>query len=146
MSSGFEQKPQQSARKKESALQKIWLKRTGLPDRRCGQESDRQGGGIQRSIWLQQRQVHHRGCSTFSAEPEYKQWKVLVMGLKFHSSILYLLSHILKCSVFQLKTDITISSFNTRGLKDSIKRKAAFLRTEGKLFISSRNSLWYFRY
>lgn len=36
------------------------------------------------------------------------------------------------CSVFQLKTDISFSSFNTRGLKDSIKRKAVFLFCKGQ--------------
>lgn len=30
------------------------------------------------------------------------------------------------CSVFHLKTDIFLISFNTRGLKDSVKRKAVF--------------------
>lgn len=36
------------------------------------------------------------------------------------------------CSTFQLKTDISFFSFNTRGLKDSIKRKAVFLYCKGQ--------------
>lgn len=36
------------------------------------------------------------------------------------------------CSVFHLKTNISFFSFNTRGLKDSIKRKAVFLFCKGQ--------------
>ena len=36
------------------------------------------------------------------------------------------------CSVFHLKTDISFISFNSRGLKDSFKRKAAFLFCKGQ--------------
>lgn len=35
-------------------------------------------------------------------------------------------------SVFQLKTNISFFSFNTRGLKDSVKRKAVFLFCKGQ--------------
>lgn len=36
------------------------------------------------------------------------------------------------CSMFQLKTDISFLSFNTRGPKDSVKRKAVFLFCKGQ--------------
>ncbi|XP_040908382.1 uncharacterized protein LOC121191268 [Toxotes jaculatrix] len=36
------------------------------------------------------------------------------------------------CSLFQLKTDISFFSVNTRGLKDSVKRKAIFLFCKGQ--------------
>lgn len=36
------------------------------------------------------------------------------------------------CSIFQLNTDLSFISFNTRGLKDSVKRKAVFLFCKGQ--------------
>ena len=36
------------------------------------------------------------------------------------------------CSVFQLKTDTSFLSFNTRGLKDLVRRKAVFLLCKGQ--------------
>ena len=36
------------------------------------------------------------------------------------------------CSVFRLKTDISFFSFNTRGLKDSVKLTAIFLFCKGQ--------------